>query len=54
MLGFSLKEIKEMLSDKTRDWQEGLQNQLQYVIKEKEKLAEIEKNINWLNEWNNN
>lgn len=45
MLGFSLKEIKEMLSDKTRDWQEGLQNQLQYVIKEKEKLAEIEKTL---------
>ncbi|RWR06509.1 MerR family transcriptional regulator [Siminovitchia fortis] len=40
-LGFSLSEIKEMLSDE-RDWKECLQGQLAYVINEKLKLEQIE------------
>ncbi|WP_223702564.1 MerR family transcriptional regulator [Sutcliffiella deserti] len=41
-LGFSLQEIKEMLSDENRDWSVGLQKQLAYISKEKERLEEIE------------
>lgn len=41
-LGFGLQEIKEMLADENRDWFVGLQNQLGYISKEKERLAEIE------------
>ena len=41
-LGFGLKEIKEMLADENRDWFVGLQNQLGYISREKERLNEIE------------
>lgn len=41
-LGFRLQEIKEMLADDHHDWSESLQNQLNYVAKEKQKLAEME------------
>lgn len=41
-LGLSLQEIKEMLSDENRDWFVGLQKQLGYISKEKERLEEIE------------
>src|SRR5699024_8858295 len=41
-LGFSLKEIKEMLSDENWNWAQGLKNQLNYIVREKEKIIEIE------------
>lgn len=41
-LGFGLQEIGEMLSDENRDWFVGLQNQLGFISKEKERLEEIE------------
>lgn len=41
-IGFSLQEIKEMLSDKGHDWFKGLKKQLSYVSKEKERLEQIE------------
>src|SRR5690625_2748180 len=41
-LGFSLKEIQHMLSDEQWDWARGLNNQLSYVLKEKEKIVEME------------
>lgn len=41
-LGFGLQSIKEMLADENRDWFVGLQNQLGYISKEKERLEEIE------------
>lgn len=41
-LGFGLQEIKEMLADENRNWFVGLQNQLSYISKEKERLDEIE------------
>lgn len=41
-LGFNLQDIKEMLSDDSRDWFNSLQNQLKYILNEKEKLEEIE------------
>ncbi len=40
-LGFSLHEIKEMLSNE-RDWEECLQDQLDYVSNEKRKLEQME------------
>lgn len=40
-LGFSLSEIKEMLSNE-RDWNKCLQDQLAYVSNEKQKLEQIE------------
>lgn len=47
-LGFSLKEIKEMLSDKNWDWSQGLENQLNYILSEKEKIIEIEQTLKGL------
>lgn len=47
-LGFSLKEIKEMLSDEYWDWSEGLQTQLNHILEEKEKIIEIEKTLKGL------
>lgn len=44
-LGFSLKEIKEMLSDENWNWSQGLQSQLNYVLEEKEKIIKIEKTL---------
>lgn len=41
-LGFGLQEINEMLADENRDWFVGLQSQLGYISKEKERLNEIE------------
>lgn len=41
-LGFQLQDIKEMLSDDSRDWFISLQNQLNHISMEKEKLEEIE------------
>ena len=41
-LGFGLQEINEMLADENRDWFVGLQNQLGYISREKERLNEIE------------
>ena len=47
-LGFSLKEIKEILSEGNHDWSVGLQNQLAYISKEIEKMKEIESTLNGL------
>ena len=47
-LGFSLQEIKDMLSGENWNWAEDLQNQLKYVLKEKEKLIEIESTLRGL------
>lgn len=44
-LGFSLKEIKEMLSDENWNWSQGLQSQLNYILEEKEKIINIEKTL---------
>ncbi len=44
-LGFSLKEIKEMLSDENWNWSQGLQSQLNYILDEKEKIINIEKTL---------
>ena len=44
-LGFSLKEIKEILSEGNHDWSVGLQNQLEYISKEIEKMKEIESTL---------
>ena len=44
-LGFSLKEIKEILSEGNHDWSVGLQNQLAYISKEIEKMKEIESTL---------
>ncbi|SHH25224.1 MerR family transcriptional regulator [Virgibacillus chiguensis] len=41
-LGFSLQAIKDMLENENHDWFSGLQNQLNYILKEKEKLGEME------------
>ena len=46
-LGFSLKEIKEILSEGNHDWSVGLQNQLAYISKEIEKMKEIESTLIW-------
>lgn len=47
-LGFSLTEIKEMLSDKNWDWSRGLDSQLNYIQAEKRKIIEIEKTLKGL------
>lgn len=47
-LGFSLQEIKDMFHRKNWNWAEGLQSQLKYVLKEKEKLIEIESTLRGL------
>lgn len=47
-LGFSLKEIKEMLSDQNWDWSQGLESQLNYILEEKQKIIEIEKTLKGL------
>lgn len=47
-LGFSLKEIKEMLSDDHWNWSEGLESQLNYILGEKEKIIEIERTLKGL------
>lgn len=44
-LGFSLKEIKEMLDETSWNWADGLKNQLTYISKEKENIIEIEKTL---------
>lgn len=44
-LGFSLKEIEEMLGNEEHDWFSRLQRQLNYLIKEKQKLEQIEKMV---------
>lgn len=41
-LGFSLKEIKVMLTDKNWNWARGLEEQLNYILNEKQKIMEIE------------
>ncbi|KHF42051.1 MerR family transcriptional regulator [Halalkalibacter okhensis] len=41
-LRFSLQEIDEMLCNGTHDWYSSLQNQLIFVLKEKEKLEHME------------
>lgn len=41
-LGFSLKEIKEMLQYESSEWAASLNRQLFYILAEKEKLNEIE------------
>lgn len=47
-LGFSLQEIKDMLSQRNWDWSECLRNQLKYILQEKEKLMEIESTLRGL------
>ncbi|PWA07524.1 MerR family transcriptional regulator [Pueribacillus theae] len=47
-LGFSLKEIKDMLSNNDWDWAECLRNQLTFISQEKEKLAQIESTLRGL------
>ncbi|WP_071394870.1 MerR family transcriptional regulator [Bacillus tuaregi] len=47
-LGFSLKEIAEMLANEKHDWFSGLQSQLNYIIREKEKLEQMEKMVTGL------
>lgn len=42
ILRFSLQEIEELLDDNKGDWYKDLQNQLQYCLKEKEKLEQME------------
>lgn len=41
-LGFELKEIKEILENPNWDWETGLLSQLDFVVKEKERLTEME------------
>lgn len=47
-LDFSLKEIKTMLSSEEWNWTLGLQNQLNYIVKEKKKIHEIESTLQGL------
>lgn len=47
-LGFNLKEINDMLSDENWDWAQGLESQLNYIMKEKEKILEIESTLKGL------
>ncbi|MEI3607678.1 MerR family transcriptional regulator [Pseudogracilibacillus sp. SE30717A] len=47
-LGFNLKEIDDMLSNENWDWAQGLENQLNYIMKEKEKILEIESTLKGL------
>ncbi|PYZ96652.1 MerR family transcriptional regulator [Alteribacter lacisalsi] len=47
-LGFSLKNIGEMLANEDHDWFSGLQRQLNYIIREKEKLEQMEKMVTGL------
>lgn len=47
-LGFSLQEIKEMLSEEGHNWFVGLKKQLGYISKEKKRLEEIEHTLNGL------
>ncbi|MEI3612445.1 MerR family transcriptional regulator [Pseudogracilibacillus sp. SO30301A] len=47
-LGFNLKEISDMLSDEDWDWAQGLESQLNYIMKEKEKILEIESTLKGL------
>ncbi|MBU9724280.1 MULTISPECIES: MerR family transcriptional regulator [Bacillaceae] len=47
-LGFTLKEIDTMLVDEDHDWFSRLQGQLKYIIREKEKLDQMEKLITGL------
>lgn len=44
-LGFTLKEIKQILADKNWNWRDGLQKQLDHVTKEKEDMIEIERTL---------
>lgn len=44
-LGFTLKEIKQILADKNWNWRDGLQKQLNHVTKEKEDMIEIERTL---------
>lgn len=47
-LGFNLHEIKEMLSDDNWDWAKGLEEQLSYILSEKQKILEIENTLKGL------
>ncbi len=47
-LGFSLQEIKDMLSNRNWDWTECLQSQLKFVLQEKDKWLEIESTLRGL------
>src|SRR5690625_5497779 len=44
-IGFSLKDIKKMLTESHGDWAVGLKNQLTYIEKEKKRLTEIEETL---------
>lgn len=41
-MGFSLQEIKEMLTDPHWDWTSSLNNQLDHVLREQEKFKQME------------
>lgn len=47
-IGFSLKDIKKMLTESHGDWAVGLKNQLTYIEKEKKRLTEIEETLKGL------
>lgn len=47
-LGFNLQEIKDMLSDNDWNWEASLRGQLNYVLQEKKKLAQIESTLRGL------
>lgn len=37
-MGYSLKEIREMLTDESWNWEQSLRNQLSYIIEEQQRL----------------
>lgn len=47
-VGFSLREIKQILDHETWDWEEALQKQLRFTQSEKERLEEMEKTLTGL------
>ncbi|GIP31785.1 MerR family transcriptional regulator [Paenibacillus sp. J2TS4] len=47
-MGFSLDEIKEMISDPDWNWLASLKNQLAYVLKEQDKLKQMESSLHGL------
>ncbi|WP_130860113.1 MerR family transcriptional regulator [Gracilibacillus phocaeensis] len=44
-MGFSLEQIKEILEDSTSTWQESIQQQLELIKKEQERLETLEKSL---------
>ncbi|WP_339834835.1 MerR family transcriptional regulator [Paenibacillus sp. FSL R7-0272] len=44
-LGYALKDIQEMLSDASWNWEHSLRNQLDYIVEEQQRLKSMEVSI---------